>query len=149
VDHVVLKGTTEEWLIRNDTLAGSWLHPVHIHFEEGRMIQRTLCNAPNANGCPPANKIVQSMPPWEDGNNARRDVYPVQGQEAIRIRLAFRDFVGRYLIHCHNMNHEDAFMMTRWDIVDSMAELRKRRRDINEQRIARGDTPLYTDKELG
>lgn len=149
VDHVVLKGTTEEWLIRNDTLAGNWLHPVHIHFEEGRMIERTLCNAPNANGCPPANKIVQSMPPWEEGSNARRDVYPVQGQEAIRIRLAFRDFVGRYLIHCHNMNHEDAFMMTRWDIVDSMAELRKRRRDINEQRIARGDVPLYTDKELG
>lgn len=149
VDHVVLKGTSEEWVIRNDTLAGNWLHPVHIHFEEGRMIQRTICNVPSATGCAAANRTVQTMVPWEDGNNARRDVYPVAGQQAIRIRLAFRDFVGRYLIHCHNMNHEDAFMMTRWDIVDSMAELRKRRTEINEQRIARGEEPLYRKEELG
>ena len=47
------------------------------------------------------------------------------GQQALRIRLAFRDFVGRYLIHCHNMNHEDAFMMVRWDIVETVAELRR------------------------
>jgi FtsP/CotA-like multicopper oxidase with cupredoxin domain len=149
VDHVVLKGSTEEWIIRNDTLAGNWLHPVHIHFEEGRMIQRTICTVPSATGCLAANRTVQTMLPWEDGNNARRDVYPVQGQQAIRIRLAFRDFVGRYLIHCHNMNHEDAFMMTRWDIVDSMAELHKRRRDINEQRMARGEEPLYRKGDLG
>ena len=149
VDHVVLKGSTEEWIIRNDTLAGNWLHPVHIHFEEGRMIQRTICNVPSATGCLPANRSVQTMLPWEDGNNARRDVYPVQGQQAIRIRLAFRDFVGRYLIHCHNMNHEDAFMMTRWDIVESTAELRRRREEINAQRVARGEAPLYRKEELG
>ena len=109
VDHVVLKGTTEEWVIRNDTLAGSWLHPVHIHLEEGRILQRTNCAVPNANGCNPADRVNVPLFPWEDGNNARRDVYPVAGQDRLRIRLAFRDFVGRYLIHCHNMNHEDAF----------------------------------------
>jgi FtsP/CotA-like multicopper oxidase with cupredoxin domain len=116
-DHVVLKGSTEEWVIRNDTLAGNWLHPVHIHLEEGRMIEKRRCNVPSATGCAPANRVPVTMPPWEDGNNARRDVYPVQGQESFRIRLAFRDFVGRYLIHCHNMGHEDAFMMVRWDVV--------------------------------
>ncbi len=149
VDHVVLKGSTEEWIIRNDTLAGNWLHPVHIHLEEGRVLERTVCTVPSATGCLPANRTPVAMPPWEDGNNARRDVYPVPGQHRLRIRLAFRDFVGRYLIHCHNMNHEDAFMMTRWDVVESMAELRKRRLEINEQRVARGDTPLYTKEDLG
>jgi len=90
------------------------------------------------------------MPPWEDGNNnARRDVYPVPGQHRLRIRLAFRDFVGRYLIHCHNMNHEDAFMMARWDVVESLAELRKRREEINADRVARGIPPLYKKEELG
>jgi FtsP/CotA-like multicopper oxidase with cupredoxin domain len=34
----------------------------------------------------------------------------------VQIFMQFRDFMGRYLIHCHNMNHEDAFMMVRWDI---------------------------------
>jgi flagellar basal body rod protein FlgB len=47
------------------------------------------------------------------------------------------------------MNHEDAFMMTRWDIVDNMAELRKRREEINAERVARGDTPLYRKEDLG
>ncbi len=147
--HVVLKGSTEEWIIRNDTLAGNWLHPVHIHLEEGRILERTVCTVPSATGCLPANRTVLPMPAWEDGNNARRDVYPVPGQHRLKIRLAFRDFVGRYLIHCHNMNHEDAFMMMRWDVVENMAQLRKRREEINAERVARGDTPLYSKEELG
>ncbi len=149
VDHAVLKGSTEEWIIRNDTLAGNWLHPVHIHFEEGRILERTVCTVPSATGCLPANRTPVTMPPWENGNNARRDVYPVPGQHRLKIRLAFRDFVGRYLIHCHNMNHEDAFMMVRWDIVESMAELRQRREQINAERIARGEAPLYRKEDLG
>ncbi|MFY9607904.1 MAG: multicopper oxidase domain-containing protein [Blastocatellia bacterium] len=151
VDHAVLKGSTEEWVIRNDTLAGSWLHPVHIHLEEGRVLQRTVCNAGSQSqtGCLPENRTTVAMPPWEDGNNSRRDVYPVPGQHRLRVRLAFRDFVGRYLIHCHNMNHEDAFMMVRWDVVESMAQLRKRREEINADRVARGDTPLYRKEDLG
>jgi FtsP/CotA-like multicopper oxidase with cupredoxin domain len=149
VDHAVLKGSTEEWIIRNDTLAGNWLHPVHIHLEEGRILERTVCNVPSATGCNPADRQVVPLLPWEDGNNARRDVYPVPGQNRLKIRLAFRDFVGRYLIHCHNMNHEDAFMMVRWDVVETVAELRKRREEINAERIARGDTPLYRKEDLG
>ncbi len=149
VDHVVLKGSTEEWVIRNDTLAGNWLHPVHIHIEEGRILERTVCTVPSATGCLDANRANVTMPPWEDGNNARRDVYPVPGQHNLRIRLAFRDFKGRYLIHCHNMNHEDAFMMVRWDIVETMAELHQRREQINQERLARGEAPLYKKEELG
>ena len=41
VDHAVLKGSTEEWTLRNNVLAGNWVHPVHIHFEEGRIQSRT------------------------------------------------------------------------------------------------------------
>jgi FtsP/CotA-like multicopper oxidase with cupredoxin domain len=149
VDHAVLKGSTEEWIIRNDTLAGNWLHPVHIHLEEGRILERTVCTVPSATGCLPANRTPVTMPPWEDGNNARRDVYPVPGQHRLKIRLAFRDFVGRYLIHCHNMNHEDAFMMVRWDVVEDQATLRKRREDINAERVARGEAPLYRKEDLG
>jgi FtsP/CotA-like multicopper oxidase with cupredoxin domain len=149
VDHVVLKGSTEEWVIRNDTITGNWLHPVHIHLEEGRFIERAQCTVPSSTGCLPADRTILPMPPWEDGANARRDVYPIPGQHRLRIRLAFRDFVGRYLIHCHNMNHEDAFMMTRWDVVEDLATLRRRREEINADRVARGDTPLYTKEDLG
>lgn len=138
VDHVILKGTAEEWHLRNNVLPGNWVHPVHIHFEEGRIMERTIrrnvglpteFNEPvNVQGVPgPVN-------PDEDSANARRDVYPLPGQHSVKLRQKFRDFVGRYLIHCHNMNHEDDFMMVRWDIVDSIAELRKKREQIAQQR---------------
>jgi FtsP/CotA-like multicopper oxidase with cupredoxin domain len=143
VDHAVLKGTSEEWHLRNDTLPGNWVHPVHIHFEEGRILERTRrINV----GLPTETTINVPLLPWEDANNARRDVYPLPGQESVRIRLAFRDFVGRYLIHCHNMNHEDAFMMVRWDIVETVAQLHERRREIAERRRALGAPPLYREE---
>jgi uncharacterized membrane-anchored protein len=47
------------------------------------------------------------------------------------------------------MGHEDAFMMVRWDVVETMAELRKRREEINAERIARGEAPLYRKEDLG
>ncbi|HEY7184809.1 MAG TPA: multicopper oxidase domain-containing protein, partial [Blastocatellia bacterium] len=102
VDHAILKGTAEEWHLRNNVLAGNWLHPVHIHLEEGRIMERTTrpdpVNQPNVDVDVPLN-------PDEDPANARRDVYPLPGQNSLRIRLKFRDWVGRYMIHCHNMNH--------------------------------------------
>jgi FtsP/CotA-like multicopper oxidase with cupredoxin domain len=143
VDHAVLKGTSEEWHLRNDTLPGNWVHPVHIHFEEGRVLERTRrINVGTVN----EQTINVPLNPEEDANNSRRDVYPLPGQESVRIRLAFRDFVGRYLIHCHNMNHEDAFMMVRWDIVDNQAALDQRRREIAERRRAFGLPPLYREE---
>jgi len=135
VDHAVLKGSAEEWHLRNNVLAGNWVHPVHIHFEEGRIMERTT--RPDPVGQPDLNVPVP-LNPDEDPANARRDVYPLPGQNSVRLRMQFRDFVGRYLIHCHNMNHEDAFMMVRWDIVDSIAELRQKREQIAERRKAAG-----------
>ncbi len=101
-DHCVEKGTAEIWKLRNLVPASDWTHPVHIHFEEFRILER--------NGAPP--------PPLETG---RKDVIRLPPGDEIVLFMRFREFLGRYLIHCHNMNHEDAFMMTRWDIVDTVA----------------------------
>jgi len=135
VDHVVLKGSAEEWTLANDVAAGNWTHPVHIHFEEGRIQSRRRRISQNPD-------VFQDIPllPEELG---RRDVYPLPPQERVVLRMRFRDFVGRYLIHCHNMNHEDNFMMARWDIVDSVQELARRRREIDERRMLAGLPPQY------
>lgn len=143
VDHAVLKGSAEEWTLANDVAAGNWLHPVHIHFEEGRIQSRRLRVSQNPD-------VFQDVPltPEELG---RRDVYPLPPQNRVVLRMRFRDFVGRYLIHCHNMNHEDDFMMVRWDIVDSVEELTRRRREIDERRMLAGLPPQYShdDKQGG
>jgi FtsP/CotA-like multicopper oxidase with cupredoxin domain len=91
------KGTAEIWTLRND--GGGWDHPVHIHFEEGRILKR--------NGLPPA--------PHERG---RKDVYNLPPNGEVEVYLQFRDFTGKYLMHCHNLIHEDHAMMVRWDVVE-------------------------------
>jgi FtsP/CotA-like multicopper oxidase with cupredoxin domain len=135
IDHVVLKGSTEEWVLANDVAAGNWNHPVHIHFEQGRMVSRRVRVSQNPD-------VFESVPlqPEELG---RRDTYRLPPQNRIVLRMRFRDFVGRYLIHCHNMNHEDDFMMMRWDIVNSVSELITRRREIDERRLMAGLPPQY------
>jgi FtsP/CotA-like multicopper oxidase with cupredoxin domain len=141
VDHVVLKGSTEEWTLANDVAAGNWNHPVHIHFEEGRIVSRRVRVSQDPD-------VFQNVPllPEEQG---RRDVYPLPPQHRVVMRMRFRDFVGRYLMHCHNMNHEDVFMMVRWDIVDSKAELTRRRQEIDERRMMAGLPPQYSQFNKG
>ena len=86
------RGTAEVWVLQNNS--GDWQHPIHIHFEEFRILSR--------NGVSP--------PPDEV---ARKDVVRLQGNEEIRIFMRFRDFLGRYPMHCHNVVHEDHAMMLR------------------------------------
>jgi FtsP/CotA-like multicopper oxidase with cupredoxin domain len=105
--HCILKGTSEEWLINNNADVGTnWAHPVHIHFEEFRIIKRF------------AGGVEVPVPVLYRG---RKDVTKVEPGEGALIRMRFRDYVGRYLIHCHNMGHEDAFMMVHWVIVPDAA----------------------------
>ena len=92
----IIQGTAENWILQNNS--GGWQHPVHIHFEEFQMLTR--------NGVPP--------PPVERG---RKDVARLQFNETIRLFFRFRDFLGKYPMHCHNTIHEDHAMMLRWDIV--------------------------------
>jgi FtsP/CotA-like multicopper oxidase with cupredoxin domain len=92
---IVKRGTAEIWVLKGK---GSWHHPVHIHLEEGRILSR--------NGKPP--------PPHEAG---RKDVYVLEPGEEVRVFIRFRDFVGKYMMHCHNLTHEDHAMMIRFDVV--------------------------------
>ena len=91
-------GDVEIWHI---STGGGWAHPVHIHFEEGQILSKD-------NG----------VPSWE--RLARKDVYRI-GSEAdstreMSIALRFREFLGSYMEHCHNTQHEDHAMLLRWDI---------------------------------
>jgi FtsP/CotA-like multicopper oxidase with cupredoxin domain len=88
-------GAKEVWVLRG---RGNWSHPIHIHFEEGRILSR--------NGVPP--------PMHERG---RKDVYVIGPDEELQLFIQFRDYTGKYMMHCHNLIHEDHAMMVRWDII--------------------------------
>ena len=109
--HCVIKGTAEEWLINNNADVGTnWAHPVHIHLEEFRIIKRFALIGG-----------VNTEVPVPVLYRGRKDVTKVEPGESALIRMRFRDYVGRYLIHCHNMAHEDAIMMVQWTVVPDAA----------------------------
>jgi FtsP/CotA-like multicopper oxidase with cupredoxin domain len=91
-------GTEEIWTIQNP--GGGWQHPVHIHFEEHRTLMR--------NGTPI---------PSTCSEYGRKDVIQLGAKQEVKLFMRFRDVKGRYVMHCHNVIHEDSGMMVRWDIV--------------------------------
>jgi FtsP/CotA-like multicopper oxidase with cupredoxin domain len=93
----VQQNSVEKWILQNNS--GGWQHPIHIHYEEFQILKR--------NGIAPAINSVE---------NSRKDVVRLQFNEQVELFFRFRDFRGRYPMHCHNLVHEDHAMMLRWDI---------------------------------
>jgi FtsP/CotA-like multicopper oxidase with cupredoxin domain len=99
VRFTVQRNTAEHWILQNNS--GGWAHPIHIHFEEFQILER--------NGNPiPATSVEK----------ARKDVVRLGPNETVKVFFRFRDFRGRYPMHCHNTIHEDHAMMLRFDIED-------------------------------
>jgi FtsP/CotA-like multicopper oxidase with cupredoxin domain len=95
-------GSFNLWEIRNG--GGGWVHPFHLHMEEHRTVMR--------NG-----KIVPSGGlPGHPEDASREDLVALDPSESVIIYRGFRDFVGPYVAHCHNLAHEDHAMMFGWEI---------------------------------
>jgi spore coat protein A len=52
-----------------------------------------------------------------DGNVLKDTVYLPRNEE-VEVATRFRDFTGPYVFHCHNAEHEDAFMMAIFNVFD-------------------------------
>jgi FtsP/CotA-like multicopper oxidase with cupredoxin domain len=93
-------GDVEIWNLVNP--GSGWVHPVHIHLVDLQMLTR--------NGVPPR--------PYEKG---WKDVFYVGEWQTVRVIAKFgtRDgnFIkGKYMMHCHNLVHEDHSMMTLFEV---------------------------------
>ena len=92
----VQQNSVEQWLLTN--LTGDWTHPVHIHLEEHQILSR------NRGGL---------TVPTDQG---RKDVTQLHPNERAQLFFRFRDWLGKYPIHCHNVVHEDHAMMALWHV---------------------------------
>lgn len=92
-------GSSNVWEIRNG--GGGWVHPFHLHMEEHRTLFRNGKPTPDA-GHP--------------DDISREDLVNLDPSESVIIWRQFRDFVGPYVAHCHNLAHEDHAMMFGWEI---------------------------------
>jgi FtsP/CotA-like multicopper oxidase with cupredoxin domain len=93
----VRQNTVEHWVLTN--LSGDWQHPVHIHLEEHQIMTRN-----------------RKAPPLPVEVACRKDVTRLQQNERVQMFFRFRDFHGKYPLHCHNVVHEDHSMMMVWEV---------------------------------
>ena len=93
----VQRNSAEIWTFKNG--GGGWDHPIHVHHNEFLLLKR--------NGLPVA-----------DIEAGRKDVVRLDPGGEVELLMRFRDFVGQYPIHCHNVLHEDHAMMAMFEIQD-------------------------------
>jgi FtsP/CotA-like multicopper oxidase with cupredoxin domain len=104
---IVKKNSYALWEIRNG--GGGWVHPFHLHMEEHRTVMRNGKLMINPDG---SQKPDAGHP--DDGS--REDLIALDPSESVIIYRQFRDFIGNYVAHCHNLAHEDHAMMFGWRI---------------------------------
>lgn len=86
-------GTTEVWRFTSD-----FHHPVHVHLAHFQVLSR--------GGRPPA--------PTDAG---WKDTVDVRPYEVVDVLVRFEGYRGRYMLHCHNLEHEDMAMMADFEVV--------------------------------
>jgi spore coat protein A len=84
--------TTEIWRLQTD-----FSHPLHLHLVHFRVLTHSGRPAPYDSG-------------WKD----TLDLSPGQAAE---ILVRFSGYRGRYVFHCHNLEHEDMSMMANFEVV--------------------------------
>ena len=102
VDSTIQSGTVEEWTILNPT--GEW-HVFHIHQTEFQVIEK--------------NGVTQPFIGLQDTVNIdfQADGSSPPGQAKLLIDFRDPNIIGRFVYHCHILEHEDGGMMAVAEVV--------------------------------
>jgi hypothetical protein len=84
----------------------SMAHPIHLHGQPFEIVERSF------EGDEDAYATIR------DGfvDSGLKDTVLVAPGERVRIVKPFGDFKGRFMYHCHNLEHEDAGMMREYSV---------------------------------
>lgn len=127
IDAGIDQGSAEIWWFRN--AGNDWSHPIHSHFTEFLILE--------INGKPFKPSYIQDLkgddmtyqeylavpkgrrePIKLYMGGPRRDVATILPGDEIKVFMRWKDFLGKHVMHCHNVVHEDHAMMIRWDIME-------------------------------
>ena len=97
IDENVQAGATEIWVFDNSQ--GDEPHPIHIHGLHFQVLQR--------NGG--RNNLTATEGGW-------KDTVLVLPNEIVKVIVPFGSYAGKYVFHCHNLEHEDDGMMLQYQL---------------------------------
>ncbi len=87
-------GTTERWLFVNRSHRP---HPMHLHGFMFRVLERSSGSV-------------------HPGERAWKDTTMVDADETVIVQARFSPYPGRYVFHCHNMEHQQKAMMLQMEV---------------------------------
>ena len=91
-------GDVEIWRFVYEKSPFKQTHPPHVHLVNFQILDR--------NGRAPG-----------DHERGWKDTLRLDSGDDVRVIMRFDGYRGRYLMHCHNLEHEDYDMMMRFDVV--------------------------------
>lgn len=98
INQIMTLGTIEEWKLVNES---GEVHPFHIHVNPFQVV--------SVNGVP-----IE--------RNSLDDTFPIPAKGEVIIRTKYKDFDGKYVLHCHILFHEDNGMMQIVEVIKPGAE---------------------------
>ena len=98
IDETVQAGATEIWVFDNST--GDEPHPMHIHGMQFQVLDRTGGR----------NVLIPTEGGW-------KDTVMLMPGEKVRTIMTFHQNKGKYVVHCHNLEHEEDGMMLQFEVV--------------------------------
>lgn len=82
-------GEVERWRFVSDAH-----HPIHVHLDPFQVVDRAGRGTVG------------------DYDHGWKDTVDVVPAEVVEVAVRFSDYTGKYLLHCHNLEHEDMAMMS-------------------------------------
>jgi spore coat protein A len=112
VTETVTFGSIEKWRFINTT---DDAHPMHLHLVQFQILHRQGFNVPALqNGKLEFVGAVRIPPANEAG---WKDTAVVNPGDVLTILVRFDGYTGRYVFHCHMLEHEDNDMMRPYEVV--------------------------------
>nr|QHT73050.1 laccase [Bacillus amyloliquefaciens] len=107
-------GSTEIWSIINPTRG---THPIHLHLVSFQVLDRRPFDLERYNKFGDIVYTGPAVPP-PPSEKGWKDTVQAHSGEVIRIAATFAPYSGRYVWHCHILEHEDYDMMRPMDVTD-------------------------------
>jgi spore coat protein A len=112
VTEIVKLGSLEQWRFINTT---DDAHPMHLHMVQFQLLHRQGYD-PAAFTTGTITLVGEPRPPLPN-EAGWKDTAVVNPREVLTILVRFEGYTGRYVFHCHMLEHEDNDMMRPYEVL--------------------------------
>ncbi|MGX1133998.1 FtsP/CotA-like multicopper oxidase with cupredoxin domain [Streptomyces glaucescens] len=113
LNYTIAEGSHEQWSFLN---LAPIVHPMHIHLADFQLLGRDAYDVsgfdPAVGGTrTPIRYDADTEIPLAPNERGHKDVFRVPGNQTLRVMGRFDGAYGRFMYHCHLLEHEDMGMM--------------------------------------